>query len=792
MTTLARTIWLGVVSLVLVSAAPRVIQGQTPADRRGALGFAEAPGEDAGRVLAEISEYGRNELHRHPELVFTEVATPSALPEEATRATPVTFGPFTPDRSGFREVTVYLGRTEVPPEERGLADQADVRLALATVDHGGRRQWWQFGPKPGSYGPDVFRISDAPTTAERIDFAVDSTTALIRLDYVSTVMGASTSGAEWSQLLVDLRGTTPGVLAAFEAWHVEGGGACGVWDNQYTDDHRIGCQWDPSQGDFLCSDRTTRVETMWGPRRLERRFWLESGEAYYASLPGQPETLIDFSTRLDRDPEATHVAELPQTGRTHHLATGARPDGTTFRLFGAPGTGWRFDARFMVVRHGPDGSATEVPLRSALRLPEYRGNEYYGEPDRGNEVPEHTADFTTSFMGNVQDASLYRIVVREAGGTGVYLVAVALVDGRVTLDTLLVATEAESYDRCAQSTVPATATRMDVGATPLPMDIDVEPTHWRGFLNDEEEPGELPPLLTFDDGFEGRACAWKGRVTWQPATGFVVERLGEQCDAFPRSVSIDADGNLVVSAAFLETGERGAQVPYLGLGQQGGDTVVLLPDPDFDVRIWLELMRHLSPAGAAVALNPRARETGDDAAIVRALADDIQAVVDAVRATRVLVVAHGLSAPYAIEWVKAHPTLAAGLLLIPTPEQSWQISGRIRALTGTDEDRQAFMNEIVPGFPAAPAAKYMVDRSGYLEVAWLRTLAALLSYRSYDTFVHWNGPRIWSSWFSGARLPVVEASGIGGFVPMVDPDAKVLAAIDRIVAAVFGGNPGKP
>jgi pimeloyl-ACP methyl ester carboxylesterase len=457
-------------------------------------------------------------------------------------------------------------------------------------------------------------------------------------------------------------------------------------------------------------------------------------------------------------------------------------DEASFRVLAAPGIGLRFDARFSLAADRSDGTAEISQPRHSARLPETESDFDY-ERERGDEVAEHPAAFRAVALGTVAGARIYRVDVTEGTGKGIFLLSVARAEGRLVLDSLLVATDARHYNHCANARVPATATEMRPLGTPLPIDIDVEPAHSRSIFDEDENVQQrdviAPWIPAFEDSPERGACAWQGQVTWDAARGFVVERVLEECDLFPRGVTIGEDGTFRVTGAMQRT-QPDPGVTYLPLGRERPDALVLLPDPDYDIRLWLELMEKLAGTRTVVALSPSLRAKGDDATIVGKLAADIQEVVDAIGARRVFVIAHGLSAPYALEWAKAHPDLAAGVLLMRSPEDSWSISNRVHAVTGSDADRLEYLKNdrlTRPSTMAARIVPYMLDRSRVLTVEWLKTFAALLAYPQHETVSAWKGARIW-------RLEDSSTAYVY-FFPMLDFGQETLSAIERMLATAF-------
>jgi hypothetical protein len=216
-----------------------------------------------------------------------------------------------------------------------------------------------------------------------------------------------------------------------------------------------------------------------------------------------------------------------------------------------------FAARFhaVVVRSGATTKAEEVVPRAGLeagtrgadRLAHMQLDAARQKPSE-RFVPDGVAPiFRSRVLFETDRQKVLHVTVTEGQGRGVYLVGLEYVDGRLTADALLVATEAPSYSGCNTWLLPSTAVAMDIGTNPFTAVLDVEPAQLEG--RDEggrDEGWEILPQ-------EVSRCPSQVRVSWRPGTGFDVQRQPIACGGSrtPRRVHIDAEGRLTSSTSRL-------------------------------------------------------------------------------------------------------------------------------------------------------------------------------------------------------------------------------------------------
>jgi pimeloyl-ACP methyl ester carboxylesterase len=736
----------------------------------GVFGFTEEglKGED----------YSDSELHMRPPLQLIEVVDPAA--RAAARAkvrgvTPVTVGPFGPAYP-FTRLRVYLGREMPPAEERGFSDSARIVLVVSAHDRRGRARWFRLAMKEDVSPSDLVNIYNERSEDERIGPAADPAIPLVLVRYQYASTGMSTRADVAVQLLLDFRAAQPNVLAGFASWHVEGGGACGTYDNQSGLKTATSCAWNERRGDFLCTERGVRKDTMWTERSMTRQFWLESGNpALFGSAVAAP-----FADLLAGAADGSVTAAVPDLGATHHLANGVLAGGTRFRLFAAPGISHELDARIVaVITRGGEASRL-ITLGRVMRIESEPTTSSADEAPIGA-VAEQAASFTAIRVDGGKEnraTAIYKIVVNEGSGSTMYLVAIDAAQDLPRLHALRLATDAQAYDACAHAAVPETAVRADVVTiAPFAMDIEVEPRRREDLVDVDEEEDTSGPMLESSE-----SCAWRGTVRWTADGGFAVEKIADICDAHARIAKIEDDGSLSPSAVYQRVESDNVSARYLALGR-GEPAVLLLPDPDFSERLWEPVLEQLARTRLTIVFAPRPsrHQFGDG---LKALASDVQGIVDAVRVKRVFVVAHGLAAGYAVEWAAAHPELVAGFVLLDPIEQNWSHGPRLHALLGSPEDRQAYVRTLVPqSTNVEKIASSMREHSHSLDLVWLRATASLLGYNLYETSDRLKGIPIWTA--GRQSLYGVTTIQSPGPFAMIENPATLATLLDTLINTVL-------
>jgi hypothetical protein len=626
-------------------------------------------------------------LHLRPDLQLIEILAPaerSAARASVRGVSPVTLGPF--GRAyPFARLRVYLGRkAPTEPKERGFVDEATPVLLVSADDRRGRTRWWQLAAKETQDARDIFTISDEPDAEERIGPAADPAIPLILVRYGYESRHVSHT----VQLLLDFRAAQSNLIAAYEAWLRDGGGC-----RTYGVKTGTNCAWNAQRGDFLCTERLVRTDTMWSSgRRMTRQFWLASavaaakaaaddsagtdaaggvGDAVGDAVDDDPAIAAAIIQRLTDAPDGSVTAEVPRLGATHHLANGVLADGARYRLFAAPGIASVLDARIVAVIARPGEVPRLVTVRQAAQI-DGATSSFTPLDVPADLVAEHEARFAAIRVdggdtrgdagGNASATPIYKIIVGEEAGSSMYLVAIgagATTQHPPRLDALLLSTDAQSYDTCGYSAIPETAVRADiVAAAPFTMDIEVEPKRRENYNDVDESDPENETILTFEDT---ESCGWRGTIRWSPTGGFDVKKIADACDARARIAAIGDDGSLSASTVYQRVVTSDVRARFIVFGR-GEPTVLLLSDPDFSERRWEPVAEQLARTRSTVVFTPSRLQQDGDA--LKPLVSQVQAIVEAVQAKRVFVVAHGRSAGYAVAWAAAHPELVAGTLIL--------------------------------------------------------------------------------------------------------------------------------
>jgi hypothetical protein len=131
----------------------------------------------------------------------------------------------------------------------------------------------------------------------------------------------------------------------------------------------------------------------------------------------------------------------------------------------------------------------------------------------------------------------------------VYLIGIEPRPAGVAADAFLVATDALSYDRCAEWATEPTAVAMQVQTAPFAALFDVEPAN---HVHDEHR-GTMAMFPRDDD----EPCRTKVTLTWEAGQGFRAIAVPGGCirSEPPRRVRVDADGVLASLPAAVATRE---------------------------------------------------------------------------------------------------------------------------------------------------------------------------------------------------------------------------------------------
>ena len=185
-------------------------------------------------------------------------------------------------------------------------------------------------------------------------------------------------------------------------------------------------------------------------------------------------------------------------------------------------------------------------------------------------------------------------------------------------------------------------------------------------------------------------------------------------------------------------GPGGAHLPVVLIHSFGGSSAQ-----------WAPQLEHLRETRRAIAFDLRGHgqsaAPSDQDYTVASMAADIDAVVDGLGLTRVVLVGHGLGAKAALEYAASHRDQAAGLVLAAAParipaEQAAQMLAGMRA----DYERMsASINErLLDGASGAVRQLVVRDAQRIPRDAGLRIIEASLTHDPLPSLRRYGGPTL--------------------------------------------------
>ncbi|HYM21790.1 MAG TPA: hypothetical protein VEU08_01215 [Vicinamibacterales bacterium] len=528
-----------------------------PAAAQQAMTFGSPDAGARGKRPDSQSSYEK--LTEHPKLVFEPFTPDGAFRARTARLQLKTLGPFDASKYGFDTLRFLFDRETVPEDQRsGFESNSRLQLAVELARQGSPSRWLRMAARKDAAieDADLLAIEDEADENESATAATpDAALPIVNVAYHSSSQGVSVHGESSTSLLVDFR-SAPAVLAAHEAVETEGGGVCGVWDNQYFVADEYGCRWDPSHEDFLCAHTEHRRDTPWGERRGSRWFYLATGMSAFPPLdedPAAPRTLAALAERIAADPRAPKEGLLKDLGLTKMILElpSKRVANSRLFLFASSSLAYRFDGRFFVVRVTPGKRALTFVATTNDTLGGRDVILHRDQPDGGPEPPSFTPDgepqsYKASIVSTQGYTRVARVVVDEMRGRGVYYIGVEETPSKTVADAFLVASDTAYYDQCARWIVPPTAVSASVSPaanSAFRARLDIEP----GRTEDDFDEG-----LKVDDQLDPAdddLCAVTRTLTWKSGEGFALsdEDAPETCpDAPLRRVAISPDGAISV------------------------------------------------------------------------------------------------------------------------------------------------------------------------------------------------------------------------------------------------------
>jgi len=211
------------------------------------------------------------------------------------------------------------------------------------------------------------------------------------------------------------------------------------------------------------------------------------------------------------------------------------------------------------------------------------------------------------------------------------------------------------------------------------------------------------------------------------APGAVAQPLGG-----PQSITGSA------GAIYVDDGGGTEGLPVLFLHSFGGDS-----------GHWASQLSHLRHHRRALAMDLRghgksaAPRNGDYS--VPAMAKDIDAVIDALKLKRVVLVGHSMGGAAAIAYAGAHPGRVAGLVLVGAPgrmplEQSRPIVQAIEA--SYDETMKGYWEKLVTGAQPHVRTQILSQMESVPPEASLAIVKALFQYDPLPALDRYPGPKL--------------------------------------------------
>ena len=755
--------------LVVGSVAPTPSRAQDPV----AFGspFAGGPrrtdrsASTSSEVPDDAAAYHR--FNRSPTIRLLPFRPDASVSRHLAALTPKIVNGFDARRYGFTALRVYFDRMTKPEDERSpLASNSTLQLAIELAAAGRPSRWFRLVPSDAERFRDeeLLQIDDNASDRETaVPATPDRALPLVKIVYGSSDQGANTHAEVYTVIVLDFR-ASPRALASLETVSVEGGGACGVWDNQFTVSEEVGCRWDAAKGDFVCAETIHRRDTPWGERRGTHWFHLVSGQTAFPPadrVPGAPRDLAELSARIARDPAAPRSAFLRGLGMTQLLLDlpSARMPQRRLLLFAAGSMEYRLDARFFLVtitsNAAPDVRPVETSVRIPSREPRYRDPSEFADYTPDGEAPTLAASVVDTGSPRV-----VRVVETEGKGHTVYLVAIDESSSRATADAFLASTDATYYSGCGDEMVPSTSISLQMSNAPFRAALDIEPAH----LLDLE--GHLGPDRFADA--EQLVCPVARTLSWDASERtfhLAGPEATDDCpEAIPRRVEILPDGTIESAGVETDTGEDDGKIQFYAKGS--GPAVVLLSDWRATRASWDTTVDALAVTHTVIVpqTTPGHSPSGADWTIA-AIAENAMRVIEHLKLDRVVLVGHGMGALTAFEMSRQMPAAIAGVVTVGMKTQAVSLGDdnlkQMLAYVSADADGQRAIvrRRLAPG--SSDALVDQVTRTLFMGLAVDATGEAL-AYASYNTYEALNALRT-------AKVPIRALQGqtLRGDFPML-------------------------
>jgi len=544
---------------------PATVAAQQPAD---------------GRFGCFDSEYASPNVHMRPNLKFVPIAESAVIQKWKTR--PVrSFRVSADSQLGWKQIDFHLGHEKLPPEPPPFSHATYERLSIALHLTGpAGEQWLELMQPATTKNTDQEGIlfvssrldsqeepAEVEDTTEQapaespadpnsdiakwgfVQFAApEGDLPLFIVRYFEYSESNSADNRTNKELLIDLRGSTPEVLAADECIITEATrGNCWARAEMYADRERFACSWDSSAADFHCNSRYGYGDS-YSYRIVQRDFYLITDKpANPAWAANSPPDLVTWAHNLHRSTSVPIMsAMIPRLGPTTFLARYADlvPEADVL-LFASPEEGAHLNARFSVVI---------IPVHAEPSVQTVEKWDIGGEKSEQQIMPEPSPG-PREFSTPVDDGDKYKLrgledrpafhalqatmaweARRHFEKSGVahvvYWIGLEWAGGKLVANGVRLASEGETMRGCLDFEDDATSSALRIKPLTAEATVRVQP-------RTQAELEEGQPV----------ACQWDGVLHWKAGAGFRVRKLSEDCKASPKVISISEDGTIKAAAS---------------------------------------------------------------------------------------------------------------------------------------------------------------------------------------------------------------------------------------------------
>ncbi|MFL5264905.1 MAG: alpha/beta fold hydrolase [Anaeromyxobacteraceae bacterium] len=242
-------------------------------------------------------------------------------------------------------------------------------------------------------------------------------------------------------------------------------------------------------------------------------------------------------------------------------------------------------------------------------------------------------------------------------------------------------------------------------------------------------------------------------------------------------------------------------------GGAGEVPVVFVHGLGSDLEAWRAQLDHLRPGRRAIAYDQRGHGGSDPAHdpkgyTIDALADDLDAVVRALRVDRFYLVGHSLAGTVLTTYAAAHPGKVVGLVYadavgdfrdVPREEIDEALRQEASPAFGKAEQRQLFSEMLAPDAKASTRERVLASLDRMDPPAFAALRRSMATFSAADRVGRYRGPRL-AIEVEGRDLPMiysaldpsaerVKLSGVSHWLMMDDPEG-FDAALDRFIMAV--------